>query len=226
MTLCYRFLTSMLQRIKCMRSKNFNFMRNKVSKRCFNHQTNFYVSLSLNNVFFFFLTRRRGEGGLDQRIVSNNRKFWKIASPLFLETAFHKESLILNNNNKTINNNEELAEIFNDDFRKLVETLDTDKTLASSIASSDNTDPVFNAIKKYKYHLSIKNYIGGKDLKFLSIFATKNMILAEIHNLYNKKVCQEKDILVKIIKDNMDTFLNIFFITLTIRYLMQLSLQN
>ena len=34
------------------------------------------------------------------------------------------------------------------------------------------------------------------------IFETKNKILAEIHNLYNKKVCQEKDILVKIIKDN------------------------
>ena len=131
--------------------------RNKESKRCFNRQINFYVSLSLNNVFFFFFFFFwGGGGGLDQRVVSNNRKFWKTAGPLFLETAFHKESIILNNNNKTINNNEELAEIFNENFRKPVETLDTDTTLASNIASSDNTDPVFNAIKKYKYHLSIK----------------------------------------------------------------------
>ena len=38
-----------------------------------------------------------------------------------------------------------------------MESLDIDKTLASNIASSDITDPVFNTIKKYDYHSSIKN---------------------------------------------------------------------
>ena len=32
------------------------------------------------------------------------------------------------------------------------------------------------------------------------------MILAEIHNLDNKKACQESDIPVKIFKDNIDIF--------------------
>ena len=68
--------------------------------------------------------------------------------------AFHKESIILNNHNKTISNNEELAEIFTKHFSKLVENLDINETLASNIASSDITNPVFNAIKKYKYHPS------------------------------------------------------------------------
>ena len=44
--------------------------------------------------------------------------------------------------------------------------------------------------------------MGGKDLKFSFIFKTKNKVLAEIHNLHNKKACQESDIPVKIIKDN------------------------
>ena len=70
--------------------------------------------------------------------------------------AFHKESIILNNNNKTISNNEELAEIFNKHFSKLVKNLDINETLASNIASSDITNPVFNTIKKYKYHPSTK----------------------------------------------------------------------
>ena len=70
--------------------------------------------------------------------------------------AFHKESIILNNNNKTISNNEELAEIFNKHFSKLVKNLDINETLASNIASSDINNPVFNAIKKYKYHPSTK----------------------------------------------------------------------
>ena len=120
----------------------------------------------------------------------------------------------MNNNNKTISNNEELAETFKKRFSKLVESLVIDKTLASNIGSSDITDPVFNAIKKYKNHPSIKkikHFLSGKDLKFLFIFETKNEILAKIHNLGNKKACQESDILVKIIKDNIDIFSGFIF---------------
>ena len=43
-------------------------------------------------------------GKLDHRVVSHSRRFWRNVSPLFSEKAFHKESIILNNNNKTINN--------------------------------------------------------------------------------------------------------------------------
>ena len=153
--------------------------------------------------------KRRFFGKLDHRVVSDNRKFWKTVGPVFSEKAFHKESIILNNNNKTISNNEELAETFKKHFSKLVESLDIDKTLASNIASSDIIDPVFNAIKKYENHSSIKkikHFMRGKDLKFSFIFETKNKIFAEIHNLENKKACQESDIPVKIIKDNIDIF--------------------
>ena len=103
-------------------------------------------SAKLRDVFF---------GKPDHKVVSNNRKFCKNVGPLFSEKAFHKESIIFNNNNKIISNNEELAEIFNKHFSKIVENLDIDETLASNIASSDITDPVFNAIKKYADHPSI-----------------------------------------------------------------------
>ena len=42
-------------------------------------------------------------------------------------------------------------------------------------------------------------------------FETKNKILAEIHNLNDKKACQETDIPVKIIKDNIDIFSEFIF---------------
>ena len=119
---------------------------------------------------------------------------WKTVGPLFSEKAFHEESIILNNNNKTVSTNKELAEIFNKHFSKLVENLDGDKTLASNMASSDNTDPVFNAIKKYEYHPSIKKikyFMGGKDIQFSFIFETKNKILAEIHHLDNKSLLRK-----------------------------------
>ena len=44
--------------------------------------------------------------------------------------------------------------------------------------------------------------MSGNHLKFSFIFETKNKILAEIHDLSNKKACQESDIPVKLIKDN------------------------
>ena len=158
------------KQLKCIRSNNCNFMtkelrkaitnrsklrykflktRNEESKRRFNRQRNFCVSLLRKN-------KRCCFGKLDHRVVSDNKNFWKTVSPLFSEKAFHKESVILNNKNKTISNNEELAETFNKHFSKLVESLDIDKTLASNIASSDITDPVFNAIKNHENHPSIK----------------------------------------------------------------------
>ena len=76
------------------------------------------------------------------------------------------------------------------------------------MASSDITDPVFNTIKKSKHHPSMKknkHFMGGKDLQFSFLFERKNKILAEIYNL-DKKDCQESDIPVKIIKDNIDIF--------------------
>ena len=42
----------------------------------------------------------------------------------------------------------ELGEICNKHFSKIVQNLDIDETMASNIADSDTTDPVFNAIEK------------------------------------------------------------------------------
>ena len=44
-----------------------------------------------------------------------------------------------------------------------------------------------------------KNFMGDQGLKFSLIFEIRNKILEEIHNLDNKKACQESDIPVKII---------------------------
>ena len=145
-------MTKELRKAIMNRSKlrnKFLKTRNEESRRRFNRQRNFCVSLLRKTKRSFF-------GKLDHRVVSDNRKFQKTIGPFFSKKAFHKEFIILNNNNKTISNNEELAEILNKHFSKLVVNLGIDKTLASNIASSDITDPVFNVIKKYEDHPSIK----------------------------------------------------------------------
>ena len=75
-----------------------------------------------------------------------------------------------------------------------METLDIDETLASNIASSDFTNPVLNAIKKYEDHPSIKkikHFMSGKDLQCSFNFETKSKILTEIHKLDKKKLVKK-----------------------------------
>ena len=62
--------------------------------------------------------------------------------------------------------------------------------------------------------------MDSKDLEFSLPFQTKNRILAEIHNLDNKKASHESDISVNIAKDNIYIFSELVFHNFSNRYLM------
>ena len=79
--------------------------RTEESKKPFNCQINFYVSLLYKTRRCFFWET----GPIELSLTIKN--FWRIFSPLFSKRAFQKESIVLNSNNKTIINNEELSEI-------------------------------------------------------------------------------------------------------------------
>ena len=79
--------------------------RNEESKKRFNCQRNLCVSLLCK-------PKRRFSGKLEHKVFSGSWSILRIIGPLFLEKAFGKEYIILNNNNKTIRNNEKLAKIF------------------------------------------------------------------------------------------------------------------
>ena len=56
---------------------------------------------------------------LNNKVVFDNRKFWQTISPLFSEKVFCKETVVLKVNNRTIKDNEELAETFNTFFSNI-----------------------------------------------------------------------------------------------------------
>lgn len=64
--------------------------RAEESEKGFNRRRTFCVSLLLKT-----------EDILVHRVVSNSRQYWRTIGPLFLENAFHTETIILNNNKKT-----------------------------------------------------------------------------------------------------------------------------
>ena len=88
-----------------LRNKNLR-ERTNVVKSLYNKLRNLCLSILRRNKRGYF-------GNLNNKIVTDNRNFWKTISPLFSEKAFHRDCITLKESNKTIANNEELAETFN-----------------------------------------------------------------------------------------------------------------
>ena len=91
------FMKKSLRKAIILRSKLRNrFLKETTdeSKSLYNKQRNICVSLLRK-------TKRNYYAQLDNKIVTDNRKFWKAVSPLFSEKTFRKESIILKEHGKT-----------------------------------------------------------------------------------------------------------------------------
>ena len=121
-------------------------------------------------------TKRNYYGQLDNKVVTDNRKFWRAVSPPFSEKAFHKESIILKEHGKTITHNKKLAETFNNCFSNTVKNLNTDSDLSDITSQTNNADPVFRRIEKYVN----KRKMSDKGLGFSFKYVTRNKIVKGI----------------------------------------------
>ena len=99
------FVTKNLRKAIMKRSKRRNkYFREgtKEAKSLYNKQRNLCVSILRKNKRDYF-------GNLNNKIVTDNRKFWKTVSRLSFEKTFHRECITLKESNTTITNNVELA---------------------------------------------------------------------------------------------------------------------
>ena len=185
------------------RSKLWNKYLREITneaKSLYNKQRNLCVTTLRKNKRDYF-------GNLNKKIVTDNKKFWKIISRLFSEKAFHRECITLKESNKTITNNAELAETFNTFFSKIVPNLNIDNNLGDNITNPNITDLVFCAIQKYEKYpsvLKIKKMMGTNNLSFSFKFIEREKIFNELQKLKSKKTCQGSNIPAKIIKQNID----------------------
>ena len=92
-----KFRTKNLRKATMKRSKLRNkYLRERTNeaKSFYNKQRNLCVSILIKNKREFF-------GNLNNKIVTDNRKFWKTISPLFSEKTFHRERITLKESNRT-----------------------------------------------------------------------------------------------------------------------------
>ena len=115
--------------------------RTNESKHLYNRQRNLCVSLLRK-------TKRDYFKQLNNKVVSDNRKFWQTISPLFSEKALRKETIILKDNNRTTKNNHKLAETFSTFFSNITQNLKIDRNLVKITENLNTSDPVLKVIKK------------------------------------------------------------------------------
>ena len=123
-------------------------------------------------------------------------------------------AIILKDTNRTITNNHELAETFNNFFSNITQNLKIDSNLVKITGNLTISNPISKEIKKYEKYpsiIEIKEKMKNKNMSFSFSFVTKETILNELRKLNPKKACQESDIPVKIIKENLDIVSNFVY---------------
>ena len=180
--------------------------RTNDSKHLYNRQRTLCVSLLRK-------TKSNCFKQLNNKVISDNKKFWQTISPLLSEKSFRKETIILKDSNRAITNNHELAETFNTFFSKITQNLKLDRNLVEITENLNISDLVIKAIKKYEQHpsiIEIKEKIKNKNMSFSFSFLLRKQF-KRVAQIEFKKACQESDIPVKIIKENVDIFANFVY---------------
>ena len=96
-----KYIPKRLRKAIMLRSKfRSSFLKEKTeeSESLYNKQRNICVIL-------LHKTKRNYYAQLDNKIVTDNRKLWKVVSPLFSKKAFRKESITMKKHGKAITNN-------------------------------------------------------------------------------------------------------------------------
>ena len=194
------FVTKEYRKEVMIRSKlknKYYKKRTEENKRLYNRQRNYCTSL---------LKRIKKEyfENLDDKKVTDSRKFWKIVSPFFSNKGSTKGSYTLIENEKIISNEKETAQIFNDYYNQIISTLDL-PTIPFLETDCDDQDQ--KCIRKYRNHPSIKEIEkNGLQQSFAFKHTNKKQVEEIIKGITTGKSQCETDIPIYVIKKYPSTF--------------------
>ena len=121
--------------------------------------------------------------------VLDNKKFWRTVKPFFTDKVQTSSSILFVEDEKTITNNSEVAEIFNEFFTNITKTIDIAPCECILAPADQLLDPIENAVYKDKYHSSIQNIKDkvkqGSSFDFQPV--TMKAVINELSNLNPKK---------------------------------------
>ena len=113
-----------------------------------NKQRNYCVSLICK-------IKKDHYNNLDYKKIIDNKSFWKYIKPLLSEKNARSNKITLVEDNSILENNDKIAETFNNFFTSAVSNLNFPPLVDPSVEIDHSEDPILRIIEQYKNHPSI-----------------------------------------------------------------------
>ena len=159
----------------------------------------------------FYLLRRAKfdyHRNIDLGKLTDNHKFWKTVKPLFSDKVQVNSSISLIEDGKMVNQDSQIADIFNQYFANITDSLGITVNDSLLLPTSDIPDPIDKSVRKYEAHPSIckiKNTMKLSD-KFEFRKVTTEEVAMKIRQLNPRKASPADCIPAKILMENFDVF--------------------
>ena len=194
------FMNKVLSKAVMNRSRLRNrFLKNPtiINKTIYNKHRNYCVNL-------FRREKRKYFDNLDLKMLTDNKKFWKLIKPLFSDKHNISRKITLIESDDIISNDVNVAEVMNKFFSNAVENLDITGYFPTENISNDE-DNISKIIYKYKDHPSILK-IKELDVKekFSFTLSSAKDIESEINKLNTNKPTTFNNIPAKILVENCE----------------------
>ena len=190
----------------CLRLRR-RFLRSRSieDRKAYNKQRTYCVSLIRK-------IKKDYYSNLDYKKIIDNKSFWKYVKPLFTDKNASSNKINLVEDNSILENNDKIAETFNNFFTSAVSNLNIPPFVDPSVEIDHIEDPILRIIEQYKNHPNVVA-INEKNLnkQFSFEYIPKSDIKKEILNLDVSKASQDSDIPTKIIKVNADIFAEVSY---------------
>ena len=195
------FMTKALRKAVMLRIT----LRNKYNQNRIAEYWNNYRRQRNLCVKLFRTEKKRYCNNLDVTLITDNKTFWKTVKPLFSDKIKSQSKIVLVENDEAISDDRQVAEIFNNYFVTVTETLGIAENLGNIRSTEGIIDPVDIAIEKYANHPSIKAIltrfpvVAGFSFEHVST----SKLETEIKNLNSNKATTFGNIPPKILKTNL-----------------------
>ena len=145
---------------------------------------------------------------LDVKSITDNRTFWKTVKLLFSEEVQTSSDITLVENGSLISDDFKVAEIMNDYFVNITETLGISKDVGNASPIIEDTDPVERAVRKNRSHPSIQRIrANASQTNKFDLQKTSVMKVGQrIRKLKPNKATPYGKVPVRILKQNSGIF--------------------
>ena len=155
-------------------------------------------------------TKKEFYSSLDPKVITDNKKVWKIVKPMFTDKVQQTQNIILIENKRILSNSNIIAEKLNNFFINTVPNLKIKLPSEIMSGTEDIHDPVLIAIKKFENHPSISKIKPNMNTKFKLEFSniTSDVMMGVVKNLDSSKATTYKNIPIKTFKQHIDIYID------------------